>query len=138
MLVALFCSSSFAQKDNSEKKKPEIPNALKRVGRGLKESMQFMSVPKARMTDSPYIRAAFRDVVAKPSKATVRIQSNGRSVALGGIVGTNGWILTKASLLKGKITVRLQDKKSFKASVVGINEDYDLAMLKLMQTIYRF
>src|SRR5438874_6998670 len=48
---------------------------------------------------SPKVFAAFRDVIARPSKSLVRIQSNDKDVALGRVVAVDGWVLTKASLL---------------------------------------
>lgn len=80
---------------------------------------------------SPEVVAAFRPVVAQPSQFTVRLQSEGKDVALGTIVGPDGWILSKASELKGPITVILKDGRSFQARVVGVQEQFDLAMLKI-------
>ncbi|GIW78843.1 MAG: serine protease [Gemmatales bacterium] len=81
--------------------------------------------------DSPQVLEAFRSVVAEPSKATVRILADGEKAALGAIVGPDGWILTKASLLNGDLHVRLKDGREFPARIVGVHKHYDLAMLKI-------
>ena len=80
---------------------------------------------------SPKVLAAFRDVVAKPSQSTVRVQSDGKDVALGTVVDADGWILTKASELKGKVACKLKDGHEVDAQIVGVQEQYDLALLKV-------
>jgi len=90
-----------------------------------------INIPQWRRTDGPHVRTAFREVVADARLATVRIRSDGRDVALGGIVGADGWILTKASRLQGTITCLLADQREFKARIVNIDGDNDLALLKV-------
>jgi serine protease Do len=80
---------------------------------------------------SPKVLEAFREVVAGPSLATVRVQSDGKDISLGTVVGADGWVLTKASELQGKITCTLKDGRSLLAQVVGVQEPYDLALLKV-------
>jgi len=46
-------------------------------------------------------------------------------------VASDGYILTKASELAEKVLVRLRDGRELPAKVVGVAEDYDLAMLKV-------
>src|SRR5262249_12392646 len=86
--------------------------------------------PKFQRSSAAVLKA-FRDVVAKPSQSTVRVQCNDKDVALGTIVGPNGWILTKASELKEKPVCVLRDGRRLEARVVGIHEPYDLALLKI-------
>jgi serine protease Do len=81
--------------------------------------------------DGPALKAAFKAVVAAPSDSTVRIQCDGQDVALGTIVGADGWIVTKNSELKGNITCLFKDGRSFEAKLVGVQDAYDLAMLKI-------
>lgn len=80
---------------------------------------------------SPRFLAAFRDVVAAPSRSTVRIYCENEPLAFGAIVAADGWILTKASELKDPITCELHDGREFPARIAGISEPYDLAMLKI-------
>lgn len=90
--------------------------------------------PRSRFTDGPHVREAFRPVVADARGATVQVRAEGRRVAYGGIVGPDGWVLTKASQLRGPVVVRLMSGASHPARVVGIDRDYDLAMLKIDAT----
>jgi serine protease Do len=80
---------------------------------------------------SPKVMAAFREVVAEPSYSTVRVLTDGKEVALGAVVGSDGWILTKASELKGKPVCKLRDGTDLEAKVVGVDDKSDLAMLKV-------
>jgi serine protease Do len=80
---------------------------------------------------NPQILKAFGPVVAKPSESAVRVRCNDKDVALGVITGANGWILTKAGVLEGKVTCRLKDGRELPAVIVGVHEPCDLAMLKV-------
>jgi serine protease Do len=77
------------------------------------------------------VRAAFRDVISESTKSTVQITSDGQQSALGAIVDANGFILTKASEVKGKIVCQLQDGRKLEAQLVGREPNMDLAMLKV-------
>jgi serine protease Do len=74
---------------------------------------------------------AFWEATADASRSTVRILCDDKEAALGTIIGPDGWILTKYSLLSGKVACRLKDGKTLEARIVGIHEPYDLAMLKV-------
>jgi serine protease Do len=87
---------------------------------------------------SPKLLAAFREVVAEPARGTLRVLCGGKEVALGTVVGADGWVLTKASEVldeagqpKGKVVCRLRDGRRLEARVVGVQEAYDLALLKV-------
>ena len=80
---------------------------------------------------SPQFLAAFREVVAKPARSTVRIRCDDELAAFGAVVGADGWILTKASELKGEIVCELHDGREYPARLVGVSEANDLAMLEL-------
>ncbi|MBY0524849.1 MAG: PDZ domain-containing protein [Gemmataceae bacterium] len=80
---------------------------------------------------SPAVIAAFREVVTKSSKSTVRIKCDGKEAALGTVVHADGFILTKFSELKGTIICRLKDGREMEAKVVGVHEQHDVAMLKI-------
>jgi serine protease Do len=104
---------------------------------GMACGVPTLAQPKAKSRSAefersnPKVLAAFRDVVARPGESTVRVQCDGQDAALGTIVGPDGWILTKASELKGKIVCRLKDGREFDARIVGVHEGHDLAMLKI-------
>ncbi len=63
--------------------------------------------------------------------ARCAVLTDGKEVALGTIVGADGWILTKASELKGTAVCKLKDGTALEAKVIGIHEQYDLALLKV-------
>jgi serine protease Do len=80
---------------------------------------------------NPAFISAFREVVAKVAASTVRVLADGKETALGVVVGPEGWILTKANDLKGRITCRLKDGRSLEARVIGVYEPHDLALLRV-------
>ncbi len=104
---------------------------LKQARDAFRNAVQRVMIPSSSLTDGPQVRAAFRDVVAEASAATVEIHADGKRVAFGGIVGKEGWVVTKAGELKGTITCRLKDGRDLEARVVGVDRPYDLAMLKI-------
>jgi serine protease Do len=81
--------------------------------------------------DDPKFRTIFRDAVARASKSTVRVLCDGNNTALGVAVTADGFILTEAYDLKGKITVKLAGGEELEAQWVGVQEAYGLAMLKI-------
>jgi serine protease Do len=81
--------------------------------------------------NSPKVLAAFHDVVVQPSQSTVRVRCDGKDVALGTIVGADGWIVSKYSEIKGPVTCQLKDGRELSAKIVGVQEPYDLVMLKV-------
>jgi len=99
--------------------------------RGSDYGLDELLVPRWRLTDGPQVRAAFRDVVKGPSASSVVIHCDKSQLALGGIVGADGWILTKATPLCGKVTCLLADGRELPAVNVGANREYDLALLKV-------
>jgi serine protease Do len=89
----------------------------------------WSSTPPSR--ESPEVKKPFRDVVRAANQCTVRVKCDGKDAALGTIVGPDGWILTKASELHGKVICRLRDGRDLEARIVGIHPQLDLAMLKI-------
>jgi len=80
---------------------------------------------------SPKVLQAFREVVKKASDCTVRVKCDGKDAALGTVVATDGWVLTKYSELKGKIVCKLKDGREVDAKVFGVHEKFDLALLQV-------
>src|SRR5947209_986323 len=89
------------------------------------------AVDKDAQRNGPKVLQAFRSVVAGPSRYTVRVLVNGKEAAFGTVVDANGWIVTKASELKGDVSCKLRDGKVLKARVAGTHGAFDLAMLKV-------
>ncbi|BBO35393.1 S1C family serine protease [Lacipirellula parvula] len=96
--------------------------------------MERLFVPRWRLTDGPQVRSAFRDVVKDVVAATVSIQCDGKQSALGGIISPDGWIVTKATPLCGKLTVELADGRKLPATTVAESGQHDLALLKVDAT----
>jgi serine protease Do len=105
--------------------------------RMLKSESLEMILPSR---NNPDVKTSFRPVVRAANLCVVRIKCNAQDVALGTIIGPDGWIVTKASEVmalateikpKGKITCRLRDGREIEARIVGLHSRLDLAMLKI-------
>ena len=81
--------------------------------------------------DNTKVKAAFRDAVKPAEKCIVRVKCNGRNAALGAIVDSDGWIVTKASEMRGNIVCQYDDGREWKATLAGKNDANDLALLKI-------
>src|SRR4051794_29199733 len=81
---------------------------------------------KDHLRDSPKTLQAFRTVVAPAGEATVRVKCDGRDVALGTVLAADGWIVTKASELRGEITCTLKSGATLATRLVGVHRPYDL------------
>jgi serine protease Do len=75
--------------------------------------------------------APFRTVVQKANESTIRVRCDDKDAALGTVVFADGYILTKASELKGAITARMKDGAEYEADVVAMHKETDLALLKV-------
>jgi serine protease Do len=88
--------------------------------------------PIAELTRAnPKFLQSFRPVIARPGASTVRVQCDGKDTALGLVVAADGWVLTKANDLRGKVSCRLRDGRSLEAKIVGVHKVHDLALLKI-------
>jgi serine protease Do len=88
--------------------------------------------PAAEYTrNNPKFLGAFKEAIARPSVSTVRIYASSKEIALGVVVGPDGWILTKANDLQGPIMVGFRGGKAYDAEIVGIHVPNDLALLKI-------
>ena len=77
------------------------------------------------------VKAPFREVVANAGRGTVKVYCDDKPVALGTVVSSDGYILTKASELASQIVCKLANEKLYDAKLVGIHDDTDLALLKI-------
>jgi serine protease Do len=111
--------------DRSRSEGGESNNDLEDFG------LDRLFVPRWRLTDGPHVRAAFREVVKDASRATVCIHCDGKHSAVGGVIRSDGWIVTKATPLCGKLTVILADGRKLEADTVAESSEYDLALLKV-------
>ncbi|MFI5380275.1 MAG: S1C family serine protease [Tepidisphaerales bacterium] len=86
---------------------------------------------QAQRRSDDLLKEAFRSVVAEARKSVVAVRCGGKDVAMGTIVGADGWIVTKASELGEKIVCRFADGRELPAKLVGSSESQDLALLKI-------
>ena len=91
--------------------------------------------PNDRMPSPTYANTAFqglfKPVIEAAAKSVVRVQVDGKDAALGTVVTSDGYLLTKASELKvGKVTIKTRDGRDFDAVLTATSDAYDLAVLK--------
>src|ERR1043165_2522132 len=95
------------------------------------------STAQAQTPSNEYLRSnpkfvqSFRDVVKPVLPSTVRVRCEAKDTCVGVVVGDDGWILTKAHELFGKVTCKLNDGRELDAKIVGVHEQHDLAILKI-------
>ena len=95
------------------------------------EAQRFRGPDRELSKNGNSIKDAFKSVVADANAATVKIRAGDKDIAHGTVVDSAGYILTKASELTGDFKVRLRDGTDKDATIVGVAEDHDLAMLKI-------
>jgi hypothetical protein len=61
------------------------------------------------------VKSAFRDAVADATRSTVRVLCDDRRTALGVVVDSEGYILTKASELSGEVTCQVFGRETMPA-----------------------
>ena len=100
-----------------------ISQWLKRVGK--------VRLPGEYERSHATVTGAFRDVTASSNQSTVRVLCDGLQTALGIVVRGDGYILTKASELSGKLECVLSDGTRLPAIKVAQRDQYDLALLRV-------
>jgi len=95
---------------------------------------RFVPGPNVYSRSHDSIKAAFRDAVHDASQSTVVVLSNRRRVALGTVVGADGFVITKASELEGELDCLFADKRQLEAQIIGVSREHDLALLKVEAT----
>jgi len=77
------------------------------------------------------ITAAFGRIAKELPPIAVEVLADGKQRALGTIVGSDGLVLTKASVLVGEVSCRLADGREIPATVQKRSREHDLAILKI-------
>jgi S1-C subfamily serine protease len=87
------------------------------------------------LKNSPELLEAVSAMAAPASASTVRILVNEEPAALGTIVGSDGYVLTKASELdEAGFTVELPDGSRLPGKITGVLKEHDLAAVKVEAT----
>jgi serine protease Do len=95
-------------------------------------ALAFAVTPaSAQISSQSKVLAPFKAVVAKANESTVQVRGDDKDIALGTVVFSDGFILTKASELRGALSVRFPDGTEFVAKIVGKHRDTDLALLRV-------
>lgn len=86
----------------------------------------------AQIQSNPRVVAPFKAIAAKAGESTVRIiNEEHKPLALGTVVFSDGYILTKASEVREPLWVKFPDGTEYEATVVGRHKETDLALLKV-------
>lgn len=87
---------------------------------------QFKRLPKE-------LREFFKNMPQKPHGFQFDGQKKEQAQGSGFIISSDGYIITNTHVINkaDKITVRLADKRKFKASVIGVDKLSDIALLKI-------
>lgn len=83
--------------------------------------------------NSPQVRKTFDEVIDGIVPVTVQVLVNNKQVALGMIVNSNGWVVTKSSecSVGEKLQCKLADGRAFDVESISRDNKMDLAMLKI-------
>jgi putative serine protease PepD len=96
-------------------------------------------LPQAEANTAPRAEGSVAEIAARVSPAVVSISvasNQGAGTGSGFVIRDDGYILTNNHVVAeaadgGKITVRMSDGKSYEATIVGRDSDYDLAVVKV-------
>ena len=77
------------------------------------------------------LRERFVDPIKTIAQSVVEILVDSKPVSIGTVVDADGWILTKASVLDGKVSCRLPDQSVVVAEKRAESQEHDLALLKI-------
>ncbi|MEN0109280.1 MAG: PDZ domain-containing protein [Planctomycetota bacterium] len=132
MAIAAFAREVRAQRDESPPAF-KLPSAQEAADT-IRDMLDLIRVPRARLARGPHVREAFRSIVDEFRDATVEVRSGGKRVAMGGVVGPNGWIVTKASRCTPPVVCVLRDGRKLPAELIGVDPEIDVAMLKVEAT----
>lgn len=92
-------------------------------------------LPEERFKNGPMVLQAFASVSEATRACIVKLVLDGKPLALGAIVDTNGFVITKSSEIKAdKVTCELANKTQVEATVMARSDDDDVALLRISAT----
>jgi len=124
---------------------PDFSGLVEQVGPAVVNISVTQKVARGGETggDNPFADDPFYDFLRRFGVPVPGMPGNGRGgrtpeqiqqgVGSGFIVSTDGYVLTNAHVVDGatEVTVRLTDKREFRARVVGVDKRTDVALLKI-------
>ncbi len=116
----------------AEKQGPTVVNISTTQARERRGGPQIPNIEE----DDPLYDFFRRFIPRPPSPGQSPREFESRSLGSGFIISTDGYILTNAHVVDSadEITVRLTDKRDFKARVIGADRRTDLALIKIEAT----
>ncbi len=100
----------------------------------LTSSVFAQTLPVDQQKSGNLTLAPFISVVAKTRASIVEIKNAKGVIALGTVVDPNGVVVTKASQLTDYVVCKLSDGRTLQPQVIGIDKQYDVALLKVSAT----
>jgi serine protease Do len=95
-------------------------------------------LPRTRYRNGEETLRAFASVAGRTRDSIAKLNVDGQTVALATVVGANGLALSKASELKpGRLTAWLAGGEEVDATVLGVDEDRDVALLRIKSSRLR-
>ena len=133
VIVSTFHSGSAMSKRNGRRSRNAyFANFLLLAAHAVLWLVFAASPTNATERDELGVRSAFRAATSGPAHSTVKITCDGHSAAFGTVVSSDGYIVTKASEMEGKIFCQLYGiSRRLEAKIVGVDEEYDVALLKI-------
>jgi serine protease Do len=104
------------------------------MGHSMEGFAKAKLLPVEHWSQGAAVKTAYRDAVKQARPGVVAVRDGDGVVALGTVVGADGWIVTKASLLPAEPRCELPDGKVVAAKVVGVDPAFDVALLKVPAT----
>lgn len=95
-------------------------------------SAEPMRLPKAQAKRGEDVLKAFEAVSRGATDSVVKLDVQGTTVALGAVVDSRGWVITKASQIQaGKLTAWLASGREVPAKVLARDEENDVALVEV-------
>ena len=127
-------TSSVAQQSESSAEPSESDVLVQEPALRSVRKMEFSSGARQPKHRSNYfVLQAFNEAIGDSYKCTVQLMHDGDQCALGTIVDSSGWIVSKASELQNRTSLKclLNDDREIEAKVVGTDVEMDVALLKI-------
>lgn len=135
LALCFFCSLSIAQtrglpdfSELAEKQGPAVVNiSTTQVVRGQGQAMPFP------FDESDPAFEFFKRFIPRPPAGSMPREFENKSLGSGFIISGDGYVLTNAHVIDGAddVTVRLTDKREFKAKIIGADKRTDVALIKI-------